>query len=195
MMSVGSENASIFEISKENNKSVAEKIMCIASVKVSIFCEKLCYVGNVLVFLKVLQGDGLPSLICTLCIEHLDIAYTFKKKCEDTDSVLRKMIASESIDNSEGAVEFSDDIECSVCDATFNTELELKSHSKTHTVKKKKVICKQSSTQESLTCKICNKVYLKASNLSAHMGTHTGVKPFECNVCSKRFTQGDNTNY
>lgn len=154
-------------------------------------------------FFKVLQGDGLPTVICKLCIEHLELAHRLRIRCLETDSALRRIILSkttevdsnESVDNSQAATDSTEELEsikCLQCQATFSSEEELNLHVKTHAKKRqKKSSCKKVGSGENLTCKICNKVYLKASNLTAHMGTHTGVNPYQCNICSKRFTQGN----
>jgi len=38
-------------------------------------------------------------------------------------------------------------------------------------------------------CDMCEKRFSDASNLKVHMRTHTNEKPYECDVCEKRFTQ------
>lgn len=138
-----------------------------------------------------------------MCVEHLEAAHRLRIKCVETDKALRRIIASkgteidsnESVDNSQAIIDSTeelDSIKCLHCQATFNSEEELDLHAKTHAKKRiKKSLCKKVGSGENLTCKICNKVYLKASNLTAHMGTHTGIKPYECKICFKRFTQGN----
>lgn len=44
--------------------------------------------------LQVIEGDGLPALICNKCISRLNIAYQFKQQCESSDSRLRQYFNS-----------------------------------------------------------------------------------------------------
>lgn len=121
----------------------------------------------------------------------------------ETDRTFRRILASKNAEINSGVTEnnietVADSIEqlesekYVECKDIFNSEKELEVHLKIH--RRRKNIRKLRS-QESFTCNICNKVYLKASNLSAHMGTHTGFKPYECKICSKRFTQGNKLSY
>lgn len=131
-------------------------------------------------FFKILHDDGLPSILCKSCSKDLEIAYKLKKKCEETDTVLKKILASNDSEiDCDGSVENLD---------TKAKPLHLRPHLKKK--KSRNKFC--TAVPERLVCKICNKVYLKASNLKAHMGTHTGFMPYECKICSKRFTQGTN---
>lgn len=43
---------------------------------------------------EVVQGDGLPTLICNKCIARLNVAFQFKQECEDSDAKLREYFNS-----------------------------------------------------------------------------------------------------
>ena len=38
-------------------------------------------------------------------------------------------------------------------------------------------------------CSICDKKFNHTSNLRKHLIMHSGLKPFHCNVCQKKFSQ------
>ena len=41
-------------------------------------------------------------------------------------------------------------------------------------------------------CDVCEKRFSQASSLQKHMRIHTAEKPYECDVCAKRFTRFGN---
>ena len=42
--------------------------------------------------------------------------------------------------------------------------------------------------QKPYECDVCNKRFTNTSSLIVHKRTHTGEKPYECDVCSKQFS-------
>ena len=65
--------------------------------------------------------------------------------------------------------------ECSDCEKSFNSEINLKLHMRIH-------------TDDVLLCTICSKTFVFPSALKYHMAFHSGEKLFGCSVCGKRFT-------
>ncbi|KAM4725643.1 uncharacterized protein FYW61_013709 [Anableps anableps] len=88
---------------------------------------------------------------------------------------------------------------CRVCGDSFHSRGFLRKHAETHSGDSKCVcgVCgKQLESSDGLqthlqshreaggTCRICGRSF---QNMEAHMWSHTGLKPYRCPVCSKRF--------
>ncbi|CAG2066554.1 unnamed protein product, partial [Timema podura] len=61
---------------------IPDRIMMCATVKISL-------------------GDGLPSQICKTCAQELDVSFHFRRKCENSDVSLRRLLGKCEIDSEE----------------------------------------------------------------------------------------------
>lgn len=69
---------------------------------------------------------------------------------------------------------------CLHCDQSFAVHRQLVNHTKTH----------MGFNKAKPKCHHCGKSFWGLANLNRHIDTiHKGLKPFQCNLCSKRFTQ------
>ncbi|XP_013144426.1 PREDICTED: zinc finger protein 33A-like [Papilio polytes] len=64
---------------------------------------------------------------------------------------------------------------CQKCGKTFDTWRKLYHHTRQHM-----------KTKE---CDDCGKMFYSKSDLEKHIRIHTGVRPYQCNLCKKSFTQ------
>ena len=69
-----------------------------------------------------------------------------------------------------------------VCDKSFATSGQLKTHKLTH------------SKEKPFKCEQCQKLFTQKTHLTRHLRTHTGEKPYTCTVCGKTFTEASNRN-
>ncbi|KAM3858518.1 uncharacterized protein ACN63O_018093 [Diretmus argenteus] len=88
---------------------------------------------------------------------------------------------------------------CKVCGESFQSKSNLRKHAETHSAESESVcgVCGehlqpsetmidhlQSHRETGKICHVCGKTY---QNIDTHMRSHTGIKPYNCIVCGKRF--------
>lgn len=88
---------------------------------------------------------------------------------------------------------------CKFCGAAFDTNIELRAHRLTHDGNTCEVCNKVYDTlaqlvshrkahaKKTFTCEYCRKSFLMHGVYLKHLSAHTGINPFKCLTCSKRF--------
>ncbi|XP_070547003.1 uncharacterized protein [Ptychodera flava] len=99
---------------------------------------------------------------------------------------------------------------CTTCSAGFYTKYDLQKHILTHSTEKE-FVCETCGSQfksrtnlwehqkrhrgevsKKFTCEECGTAFYTLSHLHRHMMIHTGVKPYACSVCGKKYSRQDN---
>ncbi|XP_013194549.1 zinc finger protein 665 isoform X1 [Amyelois transitella] len=75
---------------------------------------------------------------------------------------------------------------CEICQQRFKKKYGLNRHLATHEKNKERKI--KAVENASDVCNVCG-IEVKRCHYKQHMIRHTGEKPYECNLCGKRFTQ------
>ena len=97
--------------------------------------------------------------------------------------------------------------ECDVCEKRFTQSGSLKAHMRIHTNEKPyecdvcekrfrqsgdlKSTCVFTRTRNRTNVMCARSVFVNLDHLKRHMRIHTNEKPYECDVCEKRFRQSD----
>ncbi|XP_052755013.1 uncharacterized protein LOC113516178 [Galleria mellonella] len=173
----------IFEQRDDDDPDIAQKLRLIGGIEVE-------------------KSDNLPSHICYNCLRDLDVAYKFRRKCQEVDNKFR------CTDMLEIKIEKHDDDGRHYNDSTKNEperndsddmdihfdDLEpgesiaktvkppVKKETKTVVRKRKKV--RKSKYDYWKICEVCGK---HTRNLVSHLDMHLSGKHYSCNVCDKKF--------
>lgn len=167
-----------------NNLSLAQVITLCTSINITV-------------------GDRLPQLVCTTCSDKIEVAYALKLQCQQAENILKQYLTQDNIPTnsvSSDINEYDSDItkceelitadtallHCTICSQTAEGNKEMINHMLTNHTENRIESCDKTA---GFLCKVCNKSYLKLSNLKAHMIIHTDLKPFNCSICDRKFTQ------
>lgn len=147
--------------------------------------EKLCFCASV----QVSEHDGLPQHICTKCYADLEIAYVFRKRCEENDAKLRSslnaLVKEEfTANNVEPAITNSNE-ELDEFEEQYVTYATTDSENGDGNDKKQRTKRKLPKTY---TCETCGSVFSEKRNYFDHIRAH-GDKRFRCKTCLKYFSR------
>ncbi|XP_047031743.1 uncharacterized protein LOC124638734 [Helicoverpa zea] len=159
---------------------------------------KLKIIGGI----EVEKTDDLPLRICLNCLQELENAYKFRRKCQDADKVLRssaRHIKVEVIDKQDPhdtqheSIQDHDMHDADEIDVTFEPIGDVPNDGQLNDpkpkVKKENVIRKKKKVRKLRydywkVCEICGK---HTRNLVSHLDAHSTGKLYSCNVCDKKF--------
>ncbi|XP_022822824.1 uncharacterized protein LOC111353858 [Spodoptera litura] len=172
----------IFEQTDDDGFDVAHKLKLIGGIEVE-------------------KTDNLPSHICLSCLEMLESAYKFRRKCQDIDKMLRgtarrikvEMVDKHDLNETHNDDQGDDSHDVDEVEITFDqipgdmvqqSENEVKLKVKKEQVRRKKKKMKKLRYDYWKICEICGK---NTRNLVSHLDTHSTDKLYSCNVCDKKF--------
>ncbi|XP_018563225.1 gastrula zinc finger protein XlCGF42.1-like isoform X3 [Anoplophora glabripennis] len=120
--------------------------------------------SNIMLFtsVQVIEGDGLPQQICSLCKIELDICLGFKNKCEATYETIRSSWSNKiKVDLVEAEIEHESDFE------TYSEHFPMAIQENTY-----------------ITCQKCNVHFLSQTSFNSHLKIKHG---HICNICDLHF--------
>ncbi|XP_059048750.1 uncharacterized protein LOC131843980 [Achroia grisella] len=176
-------NIDIFEERADGDPNLADKLKLVSGVEVE-------------------KSDNMPSQICFNCLRDLDVAYKFRRKCQEIDKQLRctgmreiklekkDEDAKHNVDSTKNEPERtdSDDMDAHYDDSepVENITREVQSPVKIETqdvVQKRRKVRKEKYDYWKI-CEVCGK---HTRNLVSHLDMHVSGKRYSCNLCDKKF--------
>ncbi|XP_045500549.1 uncharacterized protein LOC123697998 [Colias croceus] len=148
--------------------------------------SKLRLIGGI----EVDQTDTLPHSICLHCMQELETAYNFRRKCQDVDKQMRgKVEKTVKIEISlENNIENNnDDYDDTHNNMEFDVPIENENaQEKLNPAKEKPMKIKKKYPKYDYwkVCEVCGK---NTRNLVSHLDSHATEKLYSCEICNKKF--------
>jgi KRAB domain-containing zinc finger protein len=134
---------------------------------------------------QVKAEDGLPSLICSTCTDHLKTAYVFKQQCQQTDVCLREYARNLKVDDIKEELQNADGMFTESLEEVLSQD----SPKDTPTASQRSDFIEfMDNNQMILTCRECGKVFTTLEGLRSHKRIHLGTL-FKCRYCGKGYTR------
>ncbi|XP_077293656.1 uncharacterized protein LOC143916425 [Arctopsyche grandis] len=158
--------------------------------------------------IQMCSSDNLPQNLCQSCFEELNIAFKFKKKCEESEKYMKTVCIQQQNDiikPTENTNQFSDEMNVDSPDnIDYNSEIDIKDEEKLSVislpkagkrVKSKNYVLKPVVDEFGKTvykkkyiyrkvCEICGK---STQRMKKHMASHSDDKLYTCTKCPKTF--------
>lgn len=143
------------------------------------YSEKVMLCAHIVI----VEGDGYPEMICEDCINELNVAYLFIKKCLASDKTMREIAhLRKEEDIKEENIKKEDDDEQNI-EFLFDDFL-----SEDYTVKPEKKERKRTRCKSEAVCVVCGYKAVCKSALQRHIVKHTKTKNFTCESCNKGYS-------
>lgn len=151
------------------------------------------------------ENDGLPSLLCKICLDIINSFKVLKDQAIESDTKLRNYLLDQQ--NVESLGIQKNPFQCSQCGKVLKTKYSLKRHLQMHSGIKQYQCdqCKREfflhsnllkhlrchSSNKKHVCSECGMRFYERNKLVIHLRRHTGEKPFSCSICLKSFVSRD----
>ncbi|XP_056645770.1 zinc finger protein 184-like isoform X1 [Diorhabda sublineata] len=142
---------------------------------------------------QVICGDGLPTLICQICVEQLKNAFLFKKQVEKVDVGLREYAKNLKVNEIKQELQNSEFMESlntldSILNEPATKDVSITGETAPPQKFETDYIQFMDNNQMLLTCRECAKMFTTLEGLRCHKRIHTGGM-YKCKQCDKEYTR------
>nr|CAI5848287.1 unnamed protein product [Callosobruchus analis] len=153
---------------------------------------------------QVMCGDGLPSLMCQVCLEQLKNAFVFKRQAEKVDAGLREYAKNLKVNEIKQELQNSEFMESlNTLNSILNVDTTPKSMAPSSTTTAPEEVKPLAPAQPKiemdyiqflennqmlLTCRECAKIFTTLEGLRCHKRIHSGGM-YKCKQCDKEYTR------